>query len=164
MPHTLTFRGAYIRYADLRINEAGVFCRLHFTSELTEPVMEAMEWSEPPDCITTAKLSGVLSAQHIDLTPNQKQLKDHAISMDASEVGDFTVVRLTENDSTRLELRFTARVTQVGAIQWCEDYLRTVGQDSGALKVSYVVQEELPLDGEPRATQEQMAAVSEEND
>src|SRR5260370_26525801 len=112
MPHTITFRGAFLRYADLRINEAGVFLRLHVTSELTKPVMEAMNWADVPEWVDSAKLEGVLSAQHLTLTPNQKQLKDHEIEMDASEVTDFQVARVTENESTRIELRFIARVTQ----------------------------------------------------
>lgn len=161
MGHVLTFRGAFVRYADLRMNEAGVFSRLHLTAELTKPVMEAMGWTEPPDWIDSAKLAGTLSAQSLTLTPNQKQLKEREIQMEASEVSDFTVVRVTEDEADHIELRFIARVTQVGAIQWVEDYLRTVGQDPGALKVSYVSasagrmclrrcdkQEALPLEGE----------------
>ena len=145
--NNITFRGAYIRFADLRINEAGVFCRLHLTAELTDPVAEAMSWDAIPECIDSAKLEGALTSQKLTLTPNQKQLADDAIEMECSEVSEFQVVRVTENESTRTELRFTARVSQAGAIQWVENYLRTAGQDPGALKVSYVKQEELPLAG-----------------
>lgn len=161
MAHTLTFRGAYIRFADLRINEAGAFMRLHLTAELTKPVMEAMDWAEMPECIDSAKLEGTLSSQSLTLTPNQKELRDHAIVMDCSEVGDFQIVRVTDKESTRTELRFVARVLQGGAEAWVGEYLRKVGQSESALKVSYVRQADLPLGG---PTDEQRAATSEDAD
>lgn len=34
----ITFRGAFLRYADLRFSEAGVFCRLHFTADITDQI------------------------------------------------------------------------------------------------------------------------------
>jgi len=149
----LTFRGAFLRFADLRHKkEAGVFARLHFTADLTKPVMEAMEWAEIPDCMNSAKLCGLLTARNLVLTPNQKELRKSEIQLDCNEVGDFQLFRVQDKDdkdSTRTELRFVARVVARGAIAVCEEYLRTVGTSQGALKIAYEDQGELAIEEKP---------------
>ena len=145
----ITFRGAVLRYADLRRREeAGVFARIHVTAEVTKPVMEAMDWQEIPTCVDSGKLDGILTARHLIWTPNQKELRSHEIQMEATEVGDFQFFRVRGDDgqSTHAELRFIVRVSEPGAIAQLEDYMRTVGEARGALKITYTDQSKLPLD------------------
>lgn len=143
---TITFRGAFIRYADLRNNESGWFMRLHFTAGFSKPVAEAMGWDEViPDCVDSGKLDGALIARNLVLMPTDKLLKDQEIQMEATEVSDFQFMRVTEGDSRRSELRFIVRVSQVGAIAHVENYLRLVGQAPAALKIGYEEQQQLEL-------------------
>ncbi len=147
----ITFRGAHIRYADLRQKEeAGCFARIHFTAEMSKPVLEAMEWEPIPDCVESTKLTGELTARNLVLTPNQKELRQHEIQMECSEISDFQLFRVQGEDgeSTRTELRFIARVVEPGAIARIENYMRLVGtsvKSGGALKITYTDQQSLPL-------------------
>lgn len=146
---TITFRGAFVRFADLRQKEeAGVFARLHLTADMSDPVREAMDWQEIPDCVDQTKLTGSLTGRNMILTPNDKSLRQHEIQMEVSELSDFQLFRTRdgEGDLEREELRFIARVVEQYAIDKVERYLRIVGQAPGALKVAYEKQEELPLE------------------
>jgi hypothetical protein len=149
---TIVFRGSFIRYADLRQKEeAGCFARIHFTSEMSKPVLEAMEWEPIPDCFESTKLTGELTARSLILTPNQKELRQHEIQMECSDISDFQLFRIQGEDgeSTRTELRFIARVSEPGAIARIENYMRLVGtstKSAGALKITYTDQQNLPLD------------------
>jgi hypothetical protein len=151
---TIIFRAAFIRYADLRTKEeAGCFARIHFTSEMSRPVLEAMEWEPIPDCFESTKLTGELTARSLILTPNQKELRQHEIQMECSDISDFQLFRIQGEDgeSTRTELRFIARVREPGAIARIENYMRLVGtstKSAGALKITYTDQQNLPLDKE----------------
>ena len=155
---TITFRGAHVRFADLRQREeAGIFARIHFTSDLSTPVIEAMDWQPIPDCVEATKLTGNLTARNLVLTPNQKELRQHEIQMECSEVSDFQLFRIQgeDGDSKRTELRFLARIIEPGAIARVENYMRLVGtskKSDGALKITYDDQQKLDLaekDGEP---------------
>lgn len=151
---TITFRGAFIRFADLRSKEeAGVFARIHFTSEMSGPVIEAMDWEPIPDCMESTKLTGALTARNLVLTPNQKELRQHEIQTECTEVSDFQLFRIQGDDgeSTRTELRFIARVVEPGAVSQIENYMRLVGtspKSAGALKVTFEHQEKLDLEDE----------------
>ena len=151
----IVFRGAFIRSSDLRHKEElGVFARIHFGSDISDPIIEAMDWEPVPDCMESAKLTGTLTARNLVLTPNQKELRQHEIEMECTEVSDFQLFRIQGDDgeSTRTELRFTARVMEPGAIGRIENYVRLVGmspKSAGALKVTFEHQEKLDLEDGP---------------
>jgi hypothetical protein len=94
---SLIFRGAHIRYADLRTEEAGVYARLHLQSDLSGPVAEAMGWGEIPEGVTAAKLSGKLSGHHLTLTP-AGELARHEVQFDCGDVSDFALVAEKDDD------------------------------------------------------------------
>ncbi len=147
----LILRGAFIRYVDLRQDdEAGLFRRIHFTADLSDTVCEAMEWGEPSEGLTQGKLLGELTATHLILTPNSKQLRQHELQLDVKDVSDFQFFRVKEEDgeTTRTELRFVARSLQKGAGALLENYMELIGKGQGQLRVAYEKQEKLPLDGE----------------
>lgn len=150
---TIIFRGAVIRHADLRFDdEAGGFFRIHLTAEWTAPVREAMAWEEVPDWVDRAKLVGLIAARHLILTPNGRELKQHELQIDISEVSDFQLVRMydEEGQPKRSELRFVARGTQRDAMALIEAYRHAVGRSPGQLKVTHEVQDKLEL-GEEQA-------------
>jgi hypothetical protein len=108
MPSVL-FRGAHIRYADIRQeSEAGKFVRIHFTADYSKPVREHMGWDELPPKTDSAKLAGELTGKNLTLTPNGRELRRHEISLDTAECSDFQVFRVKGEDgeSSRVELRF----------------------------------------------------------
>lgn len=150
----LIFRGALIRYVDLRQDdEAGLFRRIHFTADLSDTVCEAMEWGEPSEGLTQGKLLGELTATHLILTPNSKQLRQHELQLDVNEVSDFQFFRVKGDDgeSTRTELRFIARSVSKGAGALLENYMELIGKGMGQLRIAYEKQEKLPLEGEAPA-------------
>jgi len=94
-----------------------------------------------------------LTARNLVLTPNQKELRQHEIQMECSDISDFQLFRIRGEDgeSTRTELRFIGRVLEPGAIARIENYMRLVGtstKSAGALKITYTDQQNLPLDKE----------------
>lgn len=160
MSETITFRGAHIRYCDVRHDESGVVFRIHMTSEFTDPIMDSMEWEDPGDSVTEAKLGGVLSATHMILTPGDKQLKQHELQIDLKDVTDFKLVAITKDEVTRRELRFKVRTVEAGTAAKVENYLSLVGAHQGTLKVSYVKQENLPLEQKEASKQMPLAPDS----
>lgn len=150
----ITFRGAHVRYFDVRKEkESAPFVRLHITAEMTNPVMEAMEWQPIPECVDKCNLGGILSSRNLILTPNQKELRDQEIELECSQVSDFQLHRIADGESRRTELRFIIRANEDKAPTLLWEYLRVVGQAEGALKISYSSQEKLPL-GEDEPTEE----------
>lgn len=160
----LTFRGVTINYPDLRRKEASVFVRLHCSSDLSDKVCDAMEWQPVPDSVTGANLQGFLTAEKIVVTPTEKKLKDFELEMQCSRIDSFQLVRKKDGDNTITRLNFICMIEQVGAIQWIENWMRSVGEAPAAMKVTYIEQSELPLEGDEgdvKATADQRAAAME---
>lgn len=144
---SILFRGARVRYADLRSEEAGIYARLHLQTDLSGPVQEAMDWGEIPEGINSAKLTGKISGHHLVLTPNDKQLRNNEVQLDCGDIGDFALVP-SKNDDGEVDgyrLNFVARTNAVGAIAKVEAYMRVCGGADAALKISYQKQGELEL-------------------
>lgn len=138
----IIFRGARIRYIDLRRKDEGApFTRLHLAADFSAPVQEAMEW-HIGDGMSSAKLKGVLTASHMILTPNDKRLKDYEVQLECSEVEDFQLVELKddEGDTAGRELRFIARSVQPGACGVLEEFWSRLGHGDMQLRVSYIPQ------------------------
>jgi len=157
----LVFRGVTLDHADLRRKEASVFVRVHMSSDLSGPVQKAMEWDEIPSCVDSANLEGFLTTDKMILEPNDKKLKDQEIEINCSRIEDFKITRKTEDEKTITRLRFTALVEQRGAIAWMENWLYAVGGAPAALSVTYHEQQEMELNEEVRATDQQRAAAME---
>lgn len=146
----LTFRGSILKNCEIcRPKKGGVYVRVHFASELTAPVIEAMKWKELPDCIEGGKLSGVIiSPQKFILTPNDKALQDFEIELECAEVADFSIQRIeNKNGQIRTELRFVVRTNQEGAESDVANWMRKIGGAEAALKVTYAgeIQPKLPM-------------------
>ncbi len=161
----IIFRGVSIRYADLRLKEeAGVFARLHLSADDTDTVREAMDWEKMPDCVDSCKLSGAFMGKHFELIPNDRNLKQFGLTLDISEVEDFRLVPVKNEDGeiTDRKLRFIVRSTQKGAIALAEEYLTRMGSHVGQLKLSYAKQEKLDLQpGKPADQQSNLPIPTE---
>lgn len=170
---SILFRGAVIRYADLRPEtEGGIFCRLHLQADLSQPVSESMGWESIPDCCSTAKLTGKLTGRNLVLTPADKELRFHEIQMECTDVSDFQAVpeKDDEGNVTGHRLNFIARSVEVGAIAKVEQYRRVVGSAMAALAITYEEQSKLDFAGESTSSndtsnkeekQEELAGVED---
>lgn len=128
-----------------------------FAASWNENVAKAMKWTDIPECMTGASLEGELMAETCELKPTQAEMKKHAIELKINRVADFKTVRLelekTKGKGHRTELRFDVTFTDMAGAKKLEQYIQTMGDDGkGTLSVSYVVQEELPLQ-DPDAAQ-----------
>ncbi len=164
MSESIIFRGAFIRHLDLRQGKEGgdVFTRIHVSAEFSDVVREKMEWEDPGDSITSAKLTGELLAQNFILTPGDKALKQWELQIAITDASDFQVVVLKDDDGepSGRQLRFIVRSPGDGVEAQVGQYIRRVGRHEGQLKISYepqAVQENLPIgkhapkDGEEQA-------------
>lgn len=160
MPN-LIFRGATLDKVELRRKKNVVSCIVHFSTELSTPVMETMDWGEVPEFIESCNLSGFLSAESFKLEPADKKMKDYRIESQCSRVEAFTITRKSEDDDVITRLRFQAMVEKENAIIDLERWMRNVAGAEGQLSVLYVKQEKLPGTEGPQATDEQRAAAME---
>ena len=137
---TMTLRGVVIRYADLRFEREGaVFCRLHLQADLSGPVLAEMDWDAIPDGITTAKLTGKLTARTLTLTPSGKDLERHRIEIECSDVADFAVVpeKGEDGEVSSHRLNCIARSQEIGAISKVEQYRRLIGDGPATAHLAY---------------------------
>ena len=165
----LIFRGAYIRFVDLRYDDKSKqkYVKLNFTAAFSEPVREALEWGEPPAGFASAKLDGDLATLNFILTPDGKELRQHELVMDSSGISNFEVTRVkTGEDSHENELRFQIVTSAGGAAGLVESYLEAIGKGTAQLRVNYEQQAEMPLDDkqERLISKEQAADTSEKTD
>jgi hypothetical protein len=165
----LIFRGAYIRFVDLRYDDKSKqkYVKLNFTAAFSEPVREALEWGEPPVGFDSAKLDGDLTASHFVLTPDGKELRQHELQLDSTAISNFEFARVkVGEDSFENQLRFQIVTSAVGATGQVEAYIEAIGKSTAQLRVNYEQQAEMPLEDkqEPLISREQAADTSEETD
>lgn len=122
----------------MRMDEAGVFTRLHFTAEFSKPVREAMEWDDVHPSIQSAKLDGEINATKLSLIPGNG-LEKHELVLDCRSVSDFQIFRVKGDDgeSAHTELRFIVRTQALMAAGHVEDYLRKIGGGAAQLKITH---------------------------
>lgn len=151
--------------------------------QLTAKVTKALDWPEMPEgtaewCPDVDELISSL----VEFTPNEQELRDKAIRIDASTIGDFIVVRKKKKagknsvkaDKTVTEVICTIRFGDPTGCAKLEQYLQSAARSE--MLVVYTpqpTQDELPgtrvdvqsgeVDGSqmPLATQEQIDAVNE---
>ena len=165
----LIFRGAYIRFVDLRYDDKSKqkYVKLNFTAAFSEPVREALEWGEPPVGFDSAKLDGDLTASHFVLTPDGKELRQHELQLDSTGISNFEFARVkVGEDSFENQLRFQIVTSAVGAAGRVEAYIEAIGKSTAQLRVNYEQQAEMPLEDkqDPLISPEQAADTSEETD
>jgi hypothetical protein len=165
----LIFRGAFIRFVDLRFDDKSKqkYVKLNFTAAFSDPVREALEWGEPPVGFDSAKLDGDLTASHFILTPDGKELRQHELQLDSTAISNFEFARVkVGEDSFENQLRFQIVTSAVGATGQVEAYIEAIGKSTAQLRVNYEQQAEMPLEDkqEPLISREQARDTSEETD
>lgn len=138
----LIFRGVSLRYVDMRIKDGIILSRLHLTAEMTEPVAEEMGWQVAleTDGWDSMKLSGELRLSEILM---QVLGLKQELNIKADEAREFTVVCITENESTKKELRFLVVTTDHPSLVY--EYWKAIGEGQAVLKASLATDEQRPL-------------------
>lgn len=142
---TLTFTSAQL----LSFSRTAKGGKAVFSSLITQAVIKGMGWAEMPECFTGGTLDGELDATQIDITPADKALAKHAMTLEISRVKKFEVVRMELEEKRgkghRNELRFVVEFPDLQGCKKLEAYILTAGKST--VKVAYTpqaVQEELP--------------------
>ena len=162
----LIFRGASIRFVDLRYDDKSktTYTKLNLTAAFSEPIRNAMEWGEPPAGLSSGKLDGEMNATHFVLTPNGSQLKQHELQLDAREIGAFTFHRVKGQDIVVDELQFQIVTAAPGAAGMIEQYISNIGKGEAQLRVNYEKQAELyDEEGEEETAEETEEAAAEDD-
>jgi hypothetical protein len=146
MPDTILFRGAVLRYFDVRQSPKGegMWVNIHMSSDFSEPLRAAMEWEDLPESYHGGDLDGELAGVEMMLVPNGKEMKQHALKLGIRYVTDFKVVELKQKDEDPVrQLQFKISTNSAKAHVYLGNYLKAVGRGVGQLKISYSEQQEL---------------------
>jgi hypothetical protein len=140
---TITFRGTFIRFVDLRFDtkSKSVYTKINFTAVYSKPVRDELEWSELPDGMASANLDGEYTATEFTLMPNG--LENAAFTLEAKDMSGFSVHRVTSDDDkekTEEELRFQVLTPDEHAASKLAKYLKVVGHGAAQLRVKYNAQ------------------------
>lgn len=145
MPETITFRGAVLRDMDLRQagKGASTFVRMHFSSDFTDKIREALDWEDLPDSYKngTPKDSN-LNGVKLHLKPNGRELDQYAFTMPIRQVRDFAVVTIKEGDDEVRQLNFTVETSVKRAYSTIGKFIEAVGMAKCQAKIEYATEEE----------------------
>lgn len=146
MPETILFRGAVLRYFDVRQSAKGegMWVNIHMSSDFSEPLREAMGWEDLPESYHGGDLDGELVGVEMFLNPNGKELKQHALKLAIRSVTDFKVVELKQKDKEpERQVQFKISTNSAKAHVYLGNYLKAIGRGAGQLKISYSDQPQL---------------------
>lgn len=158
---TITFRGAFIRYVDMRYEpkSKAVYLKLNMTAAYSKPVREELNWAELPETSPDMGLDGDFTATEFTMIPNG--LDASAFNLDATSMESFSVHRVTsktDKEKTEEELRFLIVTPDKHAAGKLAKYLDVVGVGLAQLKVKYNAQSAI----ENEASDQQEKLISEE--
>jgi hypothetical protein len=164
MSDTILFRGAVVRYFDVRQSAKGegMWVNIHMSSDFSEPLREAMDWEDLPASYHGGALDGDLAGVEMFLNPDGKQMKQHALKLAIRSVSDFNVVELKQKDKDpERQLQFKISTNSDKAHVYLGNYLKVIGRGAGQLKISYSEQAEL---AEAEDKQEKLISESQAKD
>ena len=149
MADTIIFRGAYIRKITKNNSESDTGVRIEIGADWTDTVREHMEWDEVPHGHGASDLIGKLRANHMILTPADNMLKKHEVQIDIDECSGFNQKGIKDGEGNigYRELLFAIDSSSDCAAALAEGYVNLIGRGKAQLKVSYVKQEEIDLQG-----------------
>ncbi len=129
--------------------------RAVFASPMASELSETLAWGDIPEFMTGAALEGSLHLSSCELTPKDKLLRTHAITLDAGQMTEFKTVRRelkgTKGKGHRVELRFMVLFSDPAGCAKLEAYMQGVGSEKSAIRISFTkepVQQEL-VEAEP---------------
>ena len=160
----LEFSGAWLRGVSLDRDKSGPYMKLEFGSNYSGPVCKAMGWNEAPYGEKQGVLIGALVASNLILTPNKKLSKEQ-LDLAITTVDHFTfhVLKSTDGESTRTELRFNVKSVEANMAGVVEEFYRLVTEEAkGKCVVTYSEQKQMDLAPEEPAGDEEQAEGAQE--
>jgi hypothetical protein len=147
----IIFRGAVIRYIDIRYDVKGnvVYRRIHMSADSTKEARRMLgmeEGQDLPDSFSSGKIEGAFPASHMLLEPNPKELRQHETQMAISDIGDFKLVRSGNEEKRKERLDFVMVTAEKAAGAHLENFLDICGHCDSRLTVVYAKQEVLQMD------------------
>lgn len=141
------------------------WCKVRF--QLTTKIIEAFEWPEVPEQISewTPEINE-LRCHFIELTPNNSELHNHKLRIEAATIGDFQIQRkkAKEGKNSRKAQKTitfvlcTIKFHLATALATLESYKVNANKNAEML-ICYSLPAEQVEMGAPRATEEQRQAV-----
>lgn len=120
---------------------------IQLRTEWTKKIMQRMRWQEFPSWTENPlKLRGELIAKSLKITPVSKALANEAIEFKIHSAANFKAYRITEQNSTHVELDFEIKTAADDVEALCGAYLRRIGEAPSTMMIEYERQMEL---GEP---------------
>lgn len=158
---TITFTSAVLKSFTRDHKRA----KAHFSASFSQAVSRSMGWCDPHESHTGEALDGELAAQSMILTPNDGPLSKNEISVDISKVYAFQAVRREiegkKGKGYRFELHFETQFADTNGCALLEEYITTVGDGKGKLRIAYTKQpKQMDIDG-IQASEEQRSAQRE---
>lgn len=121
-----------------------------FTAQLTDSIIEAMNWEPCPESFTGGDPEGELSAKQADLVPSEKALSMHRCVLSIQTVYKFEIVRRElegkRGKGHRFDLKFKMDFDDLKGCKKLEQYMLTLAGAEGSLTVQYEKQAELNLE------------------
>jgi hypothetical protein len=184
----ITFRGARIDDWTGKHDDTGQKFELYMIADFSDKVREALGWTIEeelgslfpklrdkdqnnfdraclllPANIKTVSLDGDLAARTLELIPNDRDRKTHAIDLVCSKIKNFSLHRTKEqNGSFNWELQFTAVVIGEEAAQKVAAYITAVGSKPAQMPVGYDENKQEELEMEPAAADGQEVLIPAE--
>lgn len=117
--------------------EGGPMTVAECSAPWTERNRDAGGWDDLPETIAggVKLIPAEFAAQHIEFIPANGMEKS-AFSIDASSAEDFVCFVPTKDGEER-ELRFTIKTPATDAVHMLETFLRSLGEASGQLNITY---------------------------
>jgi hypothetical protein len=154
---TALFRNAVLKHFHVILKEGGPICRAKFSATYSDNLMKDQEWPELPDVSPSMKIeTEFIGGETFVLTP-VAELKMHEISVPCVSAQKFEVVRVQDDDSSSVEIRFEILTNDPSSVVKMWDYLRTVGDQPAVLKMRYSQQATI---GEEEPEEKQQTLVN----
>ena len=139
-----SFSGARIKDAGIEYKDKiGVVAKIKMSAGLTDQVIQAMEWGDPPSWSGKMSLDGVLLGRLIDLHPEQLELRSHRLQFKCLDIQKFQCTR--DEDTGDHELTFEVRSVEKNVIRVVDEYLNVIGLGPSSMEVMVETQEKLDL-------------------
>jgi hypothetical protein len=140
--------------------------KAHFDANLSDKVVNTMNWKHPEDFETSVSLDGSLAGRTMVVGMKGTLADAYEIHIDILSVGNFQSTRRETKGKRgkgyRHTLSFIAKFVDAKALALLEDYLQRVPEEKGTCLVLYTAQPEQGELGDVTATPEQRQAVMED--
>lgn len=140
---TIVFTGVTLKKAERDLKRG----LLHFSANLTKPVLEGMKWAEPPKSCTGSSMVGQLTTAQPSLSAKQADLfEDGEFRADVQTVQKFEITRMElkgkKGKGFRHVVTFEAKFIGRDIMALADAWIVAVGGGVGTLRVNGTLAEQ----------------------